>query len=116
MEFPFAATILGNWKRLASAFGGERRDGMSAIGFRGAGLERLIDRHTELCGLFDGKGPPVCRETPILITPNIGKATAECLADLVDQALEAYGGSGSAQDPRIFALKIALTDAIVEMA
>ena len=43
-----------------------------------------------------------------------GKATAERLADLVDRALVAYEGRGFAKDPTLIALKIALTEAIVE--
>jgi hypothetical protein len=89
---------------------------MSAIGLKGDGLGRLVERHVELCEFFNCKGPPAGREVPILIAPSGGKTTAECLADLVDQALAVYEGWDFSQDPRIFALKIALTDAIVELA
>lgn len=89
---------------------------MSATGFRGDGLGRLVDSHRELCELFEGKGRFAGHEEAILVAFSGGKATAECFADLVDRALAAYEGPGLAQDPRILALKIALTDAIVEMA
>jgi hypothetical protein len=89
---------------------------MDATGYRGEGIERLIDSHTELCEFFDGKRAPASRAAPILVAPNSGKASAELLADLVDQALAACGGSDCADDPRLFALKIALTDAIMELA
>jgi hypothetical protein len=89
---------------------------MSATAFNGNELERLVDRHIELCELFNGTVAPGRREAPILVTSSGGKAMAECLADLVDQALVVYEGSGFAQDSRIFALKIALTEAIVEMS
>jgi hypothetical protein len=87
---------------------------MSATGFNGNELEQLVDRHIELCELFEGMGASARRQAPALITQSGGKATAECLADLVDQALAAYEGSDFAQDPRILALKIALTEAIIE--
>ena len=89
---------------------------MSAISVKGNGLGRLVDRHMELCELFNGKGAHACAEPPVLIAPNVGKTSAECIADLVDQALAVNGGADFAQDPRIIALKIALTDAIVELA
>jgi hypothetical protein len=89
---------------------------MSEIGMKRTGLGRLIDRHVELCELFNQNGSSICREAPSLIAPNGGKTSAECLADLVDQALVVYGGMDFAQDPRILSLKIALTDAIVELA
>jgi hypothetical protein len=89
---------------------------MSAISVKGDGLGRLVDRHAELCEVFNGNGSPACVEAPVLIAPNGGKTSAECIADLVDQALAVYGGTDFAQDPRIIALKIALTDAIVELA
>jgi hypothetical protein len=89
---------------------------MGMTGYRGEGIERLIDSHTELCGIFDGKSAAVTRDAPPLITPSLGRDGAECLADLVDQALAAYESADYARDPRIFALKIALTDAILELA
>jgi hypothetical protein len=89
---------------------------MSDIGYRKDEIELLIDRHAELCEFFDGKNTPLGREVPPLMAPNGGRTTSECLADLVDQALAAYGSADFAQDPRIFALKIALTDAILELA
>jgi hypothetical protein len=103
-------------ERFASAFGDERRDGMDAIRFNEYGLGRLIDSQIELCELFEGARAPGRREAPVLISLSSGKAPAECLADLVDQALAVYEGSGFAQDPRIFALKFALTESIVEMS
>jgi hypothetical protein len=89
---------------------------MSAIGMKRDGLGRLIDRHTELCEFFDEKGSRACDQAPVLIAPNAGKTSAECLADLVGQALAVHEGADFARDPRILALKIALTDAIVELA
>jgi hypothetical protein len=88
---------------------------MDLIGHKGNQIELLIDRHAELCECFSPKSRPSCRGAPVLISPNGGKSTAECLAALVDQALFVYEGSDCGQDPRIFALKIALTDTIVEL-
>jgi hypothetical protein len=89
---------------------------MSAMRLRGGELERLVDRHIELCELFGGRRPPGRRDSPVLITMNDGKASIECLADLVDRAIVAYEDAGCAEDRAIFALKVALVDAIFEMA
>ena len=89
---------------------------MSATRSSGDELERLVDRHIELCGLFGGRRLPGRRGAPVLVTTNVGKAAVECLADLVDRAIVAYEGSPFAEDRTIFALKIALVDAIFEMA
>jgi hypothetical protein len=89
---------------------------MSAMRLSGNELERLVDRHIELCELFEERRAPGRRQAPVLVTMNGGKATVECLADLVDRALVAYEGSGFAEDATIFALKVALVDAIFEMA
>jgi hypothetical protein len=75
-------------------------------------LERLVDRHIELCELFVGKKARSGRTAPPLFTLAEGKAVAECLADLVDRALVAYEGSGFAEDTTIFALKAALVEVI----
>lgn len=89
---------------------------MSAMSMRGDGLALLVDRHAELCELFNGKSSPRRMGAPLLITSNEGKPHDECLADLVGHALAAYEGADSSLDPRLFALKIALTDAILELA
>jgi hypothetical protein len=88
---------------------------MSAIGIKGDGLDMLVDRHAELCEFFNGKGSPLRLEAPPLIAPSAGKTLSECLANLVDQALAVYEGADFSNDPRLFALKIALTDAILEL-
>jgi hypothetical protein len=89
---------------------------MSATRHENDELERLVDRHIELCELFYGRRAPGPRTAPPLLTMNYGKNASECFADLVDSALAAYGGSGLAEDCTIFALRIALVDAIFEMA
>ena len=89
---------------------------MSEMKFEKGELERLVDRHIELCELFGERRRTGRREAPVLVTMNDGKRAADCLSDLVDRALVAYEGSGFAEDPTIFALKIALVDAIFEMA
>jgi len=89
---------------------------MSDMDSRRCGLQRLINRHIELCELFEGGNASERRAAPILVTLSGGRASAECLADLVDRALIAYEGSGFTPDPRITALKFALSEAIVEMA
>jgi hypothetical protein len=88
---------------------------MSETNSFGIGLERLVDSHIELCELFDETKHCARSESPLLITMSGGKDASECLADLVDRALVAYESYGFAQDPTIFALKIALTEAIMEM-
>jgi hypothetical protein len=88
---------------------------MSDTRFKGDELERLIASHIELCELFDNSRPRPLRAPPILFTMSEGKATVECLADLVDHALVAYEGKDFSQDPAIYALKIALTDAIMSL-
>jgi len=75
-------------------------------------LQKLVDRHIELCELFDGAIPPARRNSPLLVTMNDGKAMAECLSDLVDNALVAYEVTGFAQDPTIYCLRILLSEAI----
>jgi hypothetical protein len=89
---------------------------MSAMRLSGDELERLVDRHIGLCELFGGRRIPGRRDAPVLVTMNEGKASLECLADLVDRTIVAYEGAGYAEDRTIFALKIALVDAIFEMA
>lgn len=79
-------------------------------------LERLVDRHIELCQLFDGKMPIGRKAAPFLVTMSGGKATSECFTDLTDRALVAYEGSGFSEDATIYALKNALVQAIVEMS
>jgi hypothetical protein len=75
-------------------------------------LERLVDRHIELCELFDGTRALGRPEPPLLVTTTEGKTVADCIADLVDRALVTYGSSGIAQDSTIFALKAALIQVI----
>lgn len=79
-------------------------------------LERLVDRHIELCEHFDGEMPLARKAAPFLGTMSGGKAPSECLANLVDRALVAYEGSDFTGDTAIYALKIALVHAIVEMS
>jgi len=79
-------------------------------------LERLIDRHIELCELFDGKLTVGRRSAPFLVTMSGEKAASECLSDLVDRALVTYEGSGLSGDATIYALKNALVQAIVDMS
>jgi hypothetical protein len=93
---------------------------MGATRSFGDDLERLVDSHIELCGLFYGRVSGH-RAAPVLVTMSGGKTVAECLADLVDLALVAYMDAGFAQDPTIFvedttifAIKSALAEAIVE--
>jgi len=88
---------------------------MGAVGDKGSNIERWIERHTELCEFFDGRGASPGRGASLLIAPSHGKTTAECLADLVDQALAVYESADFARDPRVFALKIAVTEAILEL-
>ena len=85
---------------------------MNATGLSGDEIERLVDRHIELCELFIGTSPAARREAPVLVTMTDGKTRADCLADLVDRALVAYEGTGFAQDSSIFALKAALVQVI----
>jgi hypothetical protein len=75
-------------------------------------LEKLVDRHIELCERFEGSRTRGRRQAPALFTLTEGKALSDCYADLVDQALVAYEGSGFAQDLTIYALKSALVQAI----
>lgn len=89
---------------------------MSAVRLSENELERLVDRHIGLCELFGGRRIPGRRYTPVLVTMTEGKASLDCLADLVDRAIVAYDDAGYAEDRTIFALKIALVDAIFEMA
>jgi len=87
---------------------------MSALSLREDELERLVDRHIELSELFDGSRPSGRVGPPFrLVTLAGGKATADCLADLVDRALVAYEGTGFTQDATILALKAALVQAIM---
>jgi hypothetical protein len=83
--------------------------------FKSEELDLLVARHIELCELFDEKRPMPRRSPPNLVTMSEGKATVECLADLVDRALLAYEGKDFSQDPTIYALKIALTDTIMSL-
>jgi|GEM_PF-5073984 len=89
---------------------------MSEIDNRRGAIEQLVDRHAELCQIFEGATSPEGGKEPHLICPSFGRSEDECLADLVDQALEVYQYAGSPRDRRVFALKIALTDAIMELA
>jgi hypothetical protein len=79
-------------------------------------VERLVESHIELCKRFDRPGTPGPREVPLLETWSGEKNTAECLADLVDRALAAYEGRRTSSDPRISSLKLALIEAISELA
>jgi hypothetical protein len=79
-------------------------------------LERLVDRQIELCELFDGKMPMGRKAAPFLVTMSEGKAISKCYTDLADRALIAYEGSGFAGDTAIYALKVALVQAIVDMS
>jgi hypothetical protein len=88
---------------------------MGDIRFQGKELEMLVDRHIELCELSENRRVSARTASPVLFTMNHGKATVECLADLADSALAAYEGRGPTQDPTIFALKIALTEAIMSL-
>jgi hypothetical protein len=89
---------------------------MSATRFDCDEIERLVDRHIELCELFEERMPRGRRAAPLLVTMSGGKASSECLGDLVDRALVAYEGSGFSQDSTIYALKIALVQAIIDMS
>jgi hypothetical protein len=79
-------------------------------------LERLVDSQIELCKLFEGKMPIARKAAPFLITMNGGKAISECFTDLADRARIAYEGSGFAGDTTIYALKVVLVHAIVDMS
>jgi hypothetical protein len=80
------------------------------------GIERLVDRHIELCELFDGTRLGGRAAGPLLITTNEGKSVADCLSDLVDRTLAAHEGGLSIRDPGVYALKVAVSQAIVELA
>jgi hypothetical protein len=88
---------------------------MGDIRFLGNELEMLVDRHIELCELSESRRVGLSAAPPLLFTMNHGKATVECLADLADSALAAYEGRSPTQDPAFFALKIALTEAIMDL-
>jgi hypothetical protein len=79
---------------------------------RGDELEKLVDRHIELCERFVRLRAPEHGRAPAIFTMWEGKAVAECFADLADRALVVYEGSGFVQDPTIYALKAALAQAI----
>jgi hypothetical protein len=85
---------------------------MGDSSLNGREIERLVDRHIELCELFERKRAPGSRAAPILVTRSEGKSVAESLVDLVDRALVAYEGSGFSQDYAIYSLKVALVQVI----
>jgi len=85
---------------------------MSAADSNRDELEKLVDRHIELCERFVGIRGRARRKAPSLFTLSEGKLLADCYADLVDQALVAYEETGFVQDLTIYALKTALVQAI----
>jgi hypothetical protein len=87
---------------------------MNTARMSGLDLERLVDRHIELCQLFEGRRTPGRREIPLLVAITAGKPVADYFVDLVDRALAAYEGSGFVQDSLIFSLKSALVQEIVD--
>ena len=86
---------------------------MNTACLNGEELEKLVDRHIELCELFDGMRSGESREPRSLVTMSEGKGIDECLVALVDRALVAYEFSGFHGDPMVPALKFALVQTIV---
>jgi len=85
---------------------------MSAADSKRDELDKLVNRHIELCERFYGKRARGRRKPPMLFTLTEGKLLSDCYADLVDHALVAYERLGCAQDLTIFSLKTALVQAI----
>jgi hypothetical protein len=87
---------------------------MDASRIMGDELEKLVDRHIELCELFDGTRLPKRPAAPLLMTMSDGKASAQCLSDLAERAFAAYEAPGFAQDPIVYSLRIFLAEAIAK--